>query len=51
VMHFISNDIKKADDELKKAVKIAVKKFIVDEWNGERKKDYLRKLARKRAVN
>lgn len=50
VMHFISNDIKKADDELKKAVKVAVKKFIVDEWNGERKKDYLRKLARKRAV-
>ena len=48
VMHFISNDIKKADDELKKAVKIAVKKFIVDEWNGERKKDYLRKLAEER---
>lgn len=47
VMHVISKDIKKADDELKIAVKDAVKEFIVDEWNGERKKDYLRELARK----
>jgi len=42
-----SDRFQKLRDELKKAAKAVVKEYIVDEWNGARKTDFLREKLQK----